>query len=1628
MSKRPHQVFAFILALAGFAFSGVYQSSVFTSGLTDRMTGSDSLVLAVRNVAMMKLYGDSILNDNHSRSQAPDVVASDSGIFCFFWAESSLVNRQKNTVYRREIKLREKDFVKRTPVMMRDTVDTAVSYLHGRKGKTVHFATLLNGSFAALLGCTDTRRATLYAGGISFSSQCSYVNDTFLIVQKIDNSYIVMRKMFANATPIPTVRRDTVGRSNTSGARNEALINPSVAIDSNGTRIALWTRKITINFVSENVLEYKLLSAAMVRLDSARIRSGVGESDSTLTYYDDAPVVSFARNKFAAVSWYRDTVFLHTFSWDGAAMATNSTVIATGTICRFPTIATNGRFLVVAWKGDLNGDTRTEIDGVRFSISSGLVSATPIDTFYLSDAARSLPTASAYSAPLNAAVDSTGAIGVAWPSDKNVWGCVWAPRSVIYTGGRYLSPVQSINVTVGDSVRLYPASLQINSSSLGTIFDSVQTGTSPDTMNSSAWGQWVPASDAARLNAAARGVYGYFRYRITMQRGTDSLQGPAVRKIVVPWDVQPAIAAIDSVRVGTIMDRTVAQNDTLICISRADSIRLFWRARDADNNDSLRIATRIVSSKDTAFRAAGTYAIRATFTPLPRSDTVYACVMSATDSAGWQAVPRTLFLRTENAIPAITVKAVWDSAQDHVIDTTIITGNTAFNVPQGDSIAFLYSVRDINDPATKAYIRVGGVLTDSVSPGSTRRFVRRSGPTTGSGFASIRFSASDHEDSTVYTVLLGVNHPPSVRYVKMQGSQITGDSIAPTIGAATAFSVSVLDEDSLFWDSVPTYRFTTARFDSTQTGAGFAFVPDRRDTSLRIIVTDFYGKRDTVKFWLQYPWMSLDPADNPGLSGAIDTLENHIALISGAGFSDTVDLVLRNTGNTPVSINSLRFTQGKRSWRSAGVPTASGIVWADTAQSFSTAAIRPDSSMILLVRLCADGVKGDGIVYDTLIMETSDPAHRYDALILRMEYNDLPAILDLTFDFAAHTPYWLAKRANAGGYRFPPHARIQLTFSEPMDTLSAQGAVACYSILDSVQAGHAVPITLDRTWSSDFTKLFLTPEYVQPSGYFSGLLPPAGMFIPTDSIALIITSGFRDLAQTPSGPNALDVNNDFHRDINVDTLFAVRVDSITFAIVSVLPADGSSGAPGDSPIVLTFNEPLFPGTITPQSLVLTSAYRHDPIPVDSVVVNGATASFYPSKRFFFGDTVYCRYRAVSGRDTLGYSIDASGDGIPANVFDSASGTEDRRWSFAVSNNLYRAVSPAPDSAGVPGRTPVAIIFTSAIVPGTMDTSRTGNHSMTVYSRLSRNIPFTYDSVRIRGSVAKFYLSHRLYYEDTVTCEFHGLVTSDTALFAIDPGANAVKATADSIRWRFTAKPISIASVAPAEHGLSSNLHAPITIRFSDRIYPGAIDLQNRWNNQSFRIVTKYSAGQPYPFRTMTIAADSMSVTWMPDSAFFSYDSIACHFLGFAKTFSYDAGASLPDAGSAVMTEYSWYFRTGDVGFYVFPNPYKPGKDFRHCGAADAPCGIWFKNLHALTTSGNTEVAISVMDIKGFPVYDTRSAGVVINFTENDSRNKPQWKWDTRNTRGELVASGLYLYAIYDKQKKTLMKGKLMIVR
>ncbi|HAJ79985.1 MAG TPA: hypothetical protein DCO75_09465 [Fibrobacteres bacterium] len=565
------------------------------------------------------------------------------------------------------------------------------------------------------------------------------------------------------------------------------------------------------------------------------------------------------------------------------------------------------------------------------------------------------------------------------------------------------------------------------------------------------------------------------------------------------------------------------------------------------------------------------------------------------------------------------------------------------------------------------------------------------------------------------------------------------------------------------------------------------------------------------------------------------------------------------------------------------------------------------------------------------------------------------------------------------------------------------------------------------TWSAGKNVLTISPAYSQASPYFH-VMPQAGMFIPTDSIRLIVSSAITDTAKTPNGPNNLDIRCISARALLSDTIFSYRIDSITFDLVSVSPDSADVNAAPDAPITLIFSSPPLSGTIDTSKnnnrcLVVYSSY-HDSsqISFSRITQNNNSVTFVPSKRFFYGDTVFCRYRSATIRDSLGYPVAINNNGIPVSLFDTSSSEGDKLWYFVIRDIPVKSVSPAANETNVPADKAITIIFFDTLPAGVLDTSGIGNRNIVVTSRCSNGAQIGFSSVAASGAMAVFTPSVKLYYGDSVNCSYRGLSTSDTSRYFVEKTVFAKDKTA----WSFTIKNINMVSVQPESSMVSSSIHPEIVMHFSDPVYTGTFDADTSNSNRSFRLTSTFCKDTLLPFKSIKFSSDNRRIYIIPDASFFSNDSVYCTFAGFLKNITYNGNNNLPLATSEVKGSHGWYFFIQNAGFYTYPNPYKPGVDLRHCGS-NGPCGIWFKNLHTLK-AGVNEVSVKIFSITSHPLYSTRDAGVRIMFETGNTNSKPEWKWDTRNRHGELVASGLYLYAIYDVKDNVIKKGKLIIVR
>jgi len=1619
-----------LLCLTG-AYAGSRVTTNFTSAYqSTNVAIGDTIALSVRQRALIKAYGDTFPDAGHAYSGGPDIMVLGPNKFCYVWSDATTSNGAR-AVYRREVWLNDITYERKDTVRLGDQLGSAVNYLHADQGASRFLVSLYDAARYKLRVFNGTRRDTLVKNNYPAGSQCHFSVDTFLVSHQVNSAGVVLKKVYSGASPIAAADSVTVATSG--GILTDAIFNSCVAVDSNRLVLVLWMHGGAAD--ANRSVEFKLLDAMWATLDSGQVTTGAG-NPLVRSAYDDIPVVSYAPGKFVAATWDASGVVLHRLSWSGSDVAVQSIRIVSVPGARHCSVARNSSSVLVSWKGDFNADGRASVEGFIYSVQGGVLSPGPVDTLCLSDASLAVPTTEA-TPELNVALDSIGNLGAVWPEASRIRGCLWASRGVLFTNGSWMSAVDSVGAVAPDSVWFYGDSVTVMRAALGQVYDSVRLGASSNPATPGAWTPWVSFDDAAGLSQTARGMQRFFQYKVAITRTVaDSLRSPVVRGMRVYWDTKPSIDGIDSVQVRSVRSGPVAFGDTVDCFSRLDSVGFYVAVHDSDAGDTVSFTALLDEAKPLTLTGARAYRRWSLFDPLTVSDTVFTLGLSAADARAWGAVARWVSVRTRNHVPVMSVVAIRDTGGAPDLDTVPIVGQVPFDMQEGDSVAFVFSVSDTNDPTIRARVSLNGVRVDSVTVGATRRYVYHAPHSGGYGSNTVLFSATDPDTAVQSSALLVVNHTPEIVDLQLNGvSASDGDSVRVVLGSPMMVAVSVDDSDMFYWDTM-SYHYSTHRIDSVKAVGSMTFVPTLQDSSVQIVVGDIFGASDTITVYLKHPWFAVDSASNPGYFAAKDTLAGYLSLLVGNPARDTVLAPLRNTGNDTMSITSLHFAGSDQRWFALGVQQGASVVLFDSLPA-STAILpirlAPGEQTVLRLYLNCVNLSGDGYVSDTLVVGTNDPAHPFDTVVVRLEHNDLPRIVQVSFDFKTDQPYWMAKSAanrTYQPYRFPPHARVKISFSEPIDSASVHGAVQAYSILDSAVRGSVSPITLTPSWNTALTQVTFAPRYTQPNLAFGGLLPTAGFFIPTDSVAFVVSSNITDRATTASGPNGLDVNLDHVRDTNRDTLVALRVDSVTYDLVQVSPDSGATEVGIATPIILTFNAPLFPGTIDTakvanRSLVMVSRFHPtQQISFRSIDVQGATVTFRPARPFFFADSVYCLYQSFTGRDERGYPIDLNGDGIPATLFDSTATGDNKRWAFATENNVRSAVSPAPGDTGVSPTTPVILTFSSAVYPGTIDTSLTNNRSLSLRSRASGGQPIDFDSVVVRSNQVRFYPGVRLYWNDSVGCRFGGLSTGDTAAFSV---AGFVS-TVDTIAWHFSVKTIRLVSVTPDSASVGSDVHASVTLRFSERMYPGTFDTDSLILNRSLSLVSTYSAGTPMPLRRITMSADSTRVTVYPDSVLFGKDSITCTFAGFPMAFRYDGSVDPYTVGSDRFAAYQWYFVTRDVGFYTYPNPYKPGVDSRHCGNPDAPCGIVFRNLHVLGKGRSRLMQIRILSMKGFPIYDTHKADADIVASDPRFSLSPQWKWDTRNQSGELVSSGLYFYVIADEKHSVLTKGKLLIVR
>jgi hypothetical protein len=1452
---------------------------------------------------LIKVYGDTIRNSS-IQSSCPDVISTGPDTFQFYY----IANTSK-ALFKSAVRITP-DGVNfdNTPQRIYNTQQSNTSFLHASKGDNGEIISYVESSSSVTLTIENGSERTMIDSSTTYgyigSSQCHLAGDTFLIANSVDATELKLRKIYSR-NQIISVVQDVQIEKDTLAERH--LTNCAVSYDNNDLILVVWSRGPP---TAPREMHYRFFNRAMT--------SGAGGildrlvCDNSLYHYDDVVIRSYGPGKFAVIFWNSSGVGMYKLTNTGGVVQESYSQIFNKSGLKHCAAALKNNIMAIVVNGDLDGDGKPGIEGEIFDFNDGTLS-NGVRLRFSDTIAADAKILNNNSTAINCAIDDKGSIAVTWRDSSMVQGSVFARRGVKYQQGYWVSRIFSLSDSANDSIRIYP--LELHTTKLNQnnwyVQDSIRFGNTVEQCSSAPWRSF--SSDT--LLTTMR----FYQICITLNRKTsgDSLKTPLIDSAVVRWNVKPRFKCIDSVVTGTGTLNNVNFGDTLHLLARKDTANLFLSVYDPDHADIIRIQGSGASETSLKTVLSGpVFKTSLKILPVPKSDTVIVCNYYAYDAKNWYAASVNLKVKTRNSTPVLNASIVKKDGAGNT-DTLPLPLSQTLVLQQDEWIDFLYSVSDTNDPLScKAIIsRIDNnknIRFDSATGGIRKAYRLKAADVSPVDTVIIRVTGMDVDTSVHFDTRIIINHPPVIRYCRIDNDTFNhGDTVRVAMQKENRISVAVDDTDCFFWDSL-SFRFRAGnQQEILYSGAGetqYSYAAQRSDSSMQIVVSDKYGKADSILFFIKFPWLEDDTSVNHDYRNALNRLYPGPSLVIGDGIGDTVKLPLSNSGNDSMHFTGLEFRNDSRFWLSVSIIQDRGYTVFNSGnnQSFKPVSLLPDSTIWLVFLFSDTQMQGDGLVRDTVVLYTSDPSHTEIVIPVQMEYNDLPRIISVNPWFPSDVPYKaFAKQRVYRPYWFPPHASISLSFSEPIDSVSAHRGIKVYSIADSMITGRAQMIDLHYIWSQNYTKVDLRPSYKVKSAKF-GILPPDGLFIPTDSIALVISTELTDRASTPGGPNRFDYNNDFRRDENGDTMLSMRVDSITFSLLSVTPSPGDSSISTRPEITLLFNAPVYAASVDTarknnSSLVVYSKYNGNaPLEFDSISVDSCKVRFRIGRYLFYGDSLWCSFRDKSVRDMMGFPSDNNDDGIAASLFDTAS-------------------------------------------------------------------------------------------------------------------------TQDNLNWGYTVRKVHIISVTPDSGEKVKDGHSSIKITFSDSLPESVFDMSSE-NNRSLCVRSRYS-DKTISFKSIEIAPDHRSITFQPEAKFFSNDSVYCSFAGLTKNYRYSNALNIPSGGDGYAAK-SWHFFTGNIGFYTYPNPYKPGKNHKHC-SAKGPCGIWFKNLHELKR-GIADVKIRIFSMNAHPVFDSEKAGETIHFEFN--KGEPQWLWNTRNQAGELVGSGLYFYVIYDLKGNVLIKGKLMIVR
>ncbi len=850
---------------------------------------------------------------------------------------------------------------------------------------------------------------------------------------------------------------------------------------------------------------------------------------------------------------------------------------------------------------------------------------------------------------------------------------------------------------------------------------------------------------------------GYFKYRVVLRpQAPGKFLTSRLRSLDVRYNVKPRPPTIDSLSVGQTPLAPFNSSVTPLIAARRDSLRLSFSGLDLDDGDSLVFVVEMAGveiSRNTVKTkiAPGRYRYAMAFLPPDTVGSAIPITVRTQDAAGWWSSSTLLPVNMVNPPPSDSTLILRHRHGETEIgygllpgpqDTLQLQSGDPLTLFKGDTATLRIFFADENDDNLRLVrLRNGSVLESVNVPSNQFLEFILAAEQAPRAVDTLVFRAVDGNDSTEYSLRLRSNHLPRLDSIRVLEYQTPQGPVNPAFAKAVpgdtglwipaSFPASLRgyfsDPDEVTSASLQ-LRWRVLRqgpgCDESDpachsvgletTGALFDHTFATGENYVELRVTDALGAYIEERFRLMYP--KLDTSASTGFKASLSSLQEDLDFVLDSKvLSRHIEAGIRNAGNVPLNINSVRTGQNNEVWMRLLLEWPEGGILrsllidksthVNTISMANPLQVDPGGIFKLSFLFFVDSLRGDSVLTDTLYLGTNDPSQPVVAIPFRLIHRDLP-LFSMNLGGSSGTPSFHRPTSGFNDKAIPAfipaRTRLAFNFTEPVVANQVDQRIRIYSVLDSLAnptgfryipgdftlLRHAaplakanLPVTAGRTFAPGDTladQILFAPRYQLPSDSL-GVIPPPGYFIQGDLLRVRVSNAFTDAAG-----NALDMRLD--REVLApgafDTLFTLQVDTSVFKVVETQPFEGQSDWDSFAPIRIRFNAPLARNA---------DADGRGSLPIDIRTLHGDSNSFLrvtstavggKAHNFRFlalerGDSVltWQTFPSLGGEDTVtvrvsakvldrdGRSLDGNGDGLSGYLYNPLDTTDFFSFTF-----------------------------------------------------------------------------------------------------------------------------------------------------------------------------------------------------------------------------------------------------------------------------------------------------------------------------------------------------------------------------